>query len=225
METDKWVFIEGCKNPKAVTILIRGGSQRVVDEAERSLHDALSVTKDVFEKPAIVAGGGAPEARGWEITRMGGHPFPGREQLAAEKFAESLEVIPLTLGQNAGMDPIDVMTDLRARQSKGSKWTGIDVRNARIADISEIEIFEPLIVKEQIIKSATEIASMILRIDDVIAASKSAGGPPGGGMPRWNGRYGRDVIRISLRTSTSNKFSNFSSVLFFSVNWFCIAFS
>jgi archaeal chaperonin len=183
VETDKWVFIEGCKNPKAVTILIRGGSQRVVDEAERSLHDALSVTKDVLEKPAIVAGGGAPEAyvagklRDWVGT------LSGREQLAAEMFAEALEVIPLTLGQNVGMDPIDVMTDLRARQSKGSKWTGIDVRNARIADISKIDIFEPLIVKEQIIKSATEAASMILRIDDVIAASKSAGGPPGGGMP------------------------------------------
>src|ERR687897_1178925 len=183
VETDKWVFIEGCKNPKAVTILLRGGSQRVVDEAERSLHDALSVTKDVLEKPAIVAGGGAPEAyvagklRDWVGT------LSGREQLAAEKFAESLEVIPLTLGQNAGMDPIDVMTELRARQSKGSKWTGIDVRNARIADISKLEILEPVIVKEQIIKSATEAASMILRIDDVIAASKSAGGPGGGGMP------------------------------------------
>jgi archaeal chaperonin len=183
VETDKWVFIEGCKNPKAVTILIRGGSQRVVDEAERSLHDALSVSKDVLEKPAIVAGGGAPEAyvagklRDWVST------LSGREQLAAEKFAESLDVIPLTLAQNAGMDPIDVMTDLRARQSKGSKWTGIDVRNARIADISKLEILEPLVVKEQIIKSATEAASMILRIDDVIAASKSAGGPPGGGMP------------------------------------------
>jgi archaeal chaperonin len=183
VETDKWVFIEGCRNPKAVTILIRGGSQRVVDEAERSLHDALSVTKDVLEKPAIVAGGGAPEAyvagklRDWVAT------LSGREQLAAEKFAESLEVIPLTLGQNAGMDPIDAMTDLRARQSKGSKWTGIDVRNARIADMSKIDILEPVVVKEQIIKSATEAASMILRIDDVIAASKSAGGPPGGGMP------------------------------------------
>jgi archaeal chaperonin len=182
VETDKWVFVEGCKNPKAVTILIRGGSQRVVDEAERSLHDALSVTKDVLEKPAIVAGGGAPEAyvagklRDWVGT------LSGREQLAAEKFAESLEVIPLTLGQNAGMDPIDIMTDLRARQSKGSKWSGIDVRNARIADISKLEIVEPVVVKEQIIKSATEAASMILRIDDVIAASKS-GGPPGGGMP------------------------------------------
>jgi archaeal chaperonin len=183
IETDKWVFIEGCKHPKAVTILIRGGSQRVVDEAERSVHDALSVTKDVMERPVIVAGGGAPEAytaaklRDWVST------LSGREQLAAEKFAESLEVIPLTLAENAGMDPIDTITDLRAKQSKGSKWTGIDVRSGKIADVSKLEIFEPIVVKEQIIKSATEVASMILRIDDVIASGKSAGGPPGGGMP------------------------------------------
>ena len=183
VETDKWVFVEGCKHPKSVTILIRGGSQRVVDEAERSIHDALMVTKDVLEKPAIVAGGGAPEAyvasklREWTSTLI------GREQLAAEKFAEALEVIPLTLAENAGMDPIDTATDLRAKQSKGSKWMGIDARSAKITDISKMDIFEPLSVKEQIIKSATEAASMILRIDDVIASSKSPGGMPPGGMP------------------------------------------
>ncbi|MGA7898233.1 MAG: thermosome subunit beta [Nitrososphaeraceae archaeon] len=183
VETDKWVFIEGCKHPKSVTILIRGGSQRVVDEADRSIHDALMVTKDVIEKPLIVAGGGAPEAYAASKIRDWVSTLTGREQLAAEKYAESLEIIPLTLAQNAGMDPIDAMTDLRAKQSKGSKWTGIDVRSAKIADISKLEIVEPLSVKEQIIKSATEAACMILRIDDVIASSKSAGGPPGGGMP------------------------------------------
>ncbi len=183
VETDKWVFIEGCKHPKSVTILIRGGSQRVVDEADRSIHDALMVTKDVIEKPLIVAGGGAPEAYAASKIRDWVSTLTGREQLAAEKYAESLEIIPLTLAQNAGMDPIDAMTDLRAKQSRGSKWTGIDVRSAKIADISKLEILEPLSVKEQIIKSATEAASMILRIDDVIASSKSAGGPPGGGMP------------------------------------------
>jgi thermosome len=183
IETDKWVFIEGAKHPKAVTILIRGGSQRVVDEAERSIHDAIMVTKDVLEKPAIVAGGGSPESytagklREWTSTLV------GREQLAAEKFAEALEAIPLTLAENAGMDPIDTMTDLRAKQSKGSKSAGIDARNARITDMSKLDIVEPLSVKEQVIKSATEVASLILRIDDVIASSKSAGGPPGGGMP------------------------------------------
>jgi thermosome len=185
IETDKWVFIEGCKHPKAVTILIRGGSQRVVDEAERSIHDALSVTKDVLERPVIVAGGGAPEAYAAAKLRDWVSTLSGREQLAAEKFAESLEVVPLTLAENAGMDPIDTITDLRAKQSKGSKWTGVDVRSSKIADISKLDIFEPIVVKEQIIKSATEAASMILRIDDVIASGKSAGGPPpgGGGMP------------------------------------------
>ena len=183
IETDKWVFVEGAKHPKAVTILIRGGSQRVVDEAERSVHDALMVTKDVLERPVIVAGGGAPEAYAAAKLREWVSTLSGREQLAAEKFAESLEVIPLTLAENAGMDPIDTITDLMSKQSKGSKWTGIDVRNGKIADISKLEIFEPLVVKEQIIKSATEVASMILRIDDVIASGKSGGPPGGGGMP------------------------------------------
>ena len=183
IETDKWVFVEGAKHPKAVTILIRGGSQRVVDEAERSVHDALMVTKDVLERPVIVAGGGAPEAYAAAKLRDWVSTLSGREQLAAEKFAESLEVIPLTLAENAGMDPIDTITDLRSKQSKGSKWTGIDVRNGKIADIYKLEIFEPLVVKEQIIKSATEVASMILRIDDVIASGKSGGPPGGGGMP------------------------------------------
>src|SRR4026209_1700835 len=183
VETDKWVFIEGCKHPKAVTILIRGGSQRVVDEADRSIHDALMVTKDVMEKPFIVAGGGSPESfvagklRDWSST------LSGREQLAADKFAESLEVIPLRLAENAGMDPIDTLTELRSKQLKGSKWSGIDVRNGKVTDMSKLDIVEPLSVKEQIIKSATEVASMILRIDDVIASSKSGGPPGGGGMP------------------------------------------
>src|SRR5437016_10080459 len=106
VETDKWVFIEGCKNPKAVSILIRGGSQRVVDEAERSVHDALMVSKDVLEKPAIVAGGGAPEAYAASKLREWASTLSGREQLAAQKFAEALEVIPLALADNAGMDPI-----------------------------------------------------------------------------------------------------------------------
>jgi thermosome len=182
VETDKWVFIEGCKHPKSVTILIRGGSQRVVDEADRSLHDALMVTKDVLEKPAIVAGGGAPEAYAAGKLREWSSTLSGREQLAAEKFAEALEVIPITLAENAGMDPIDTITELRAKQSKGSKWTGVDPRNTKITDMSKLDVFEPLSVKEQIIKSATEAASMILRIDDVIASSKSGGpsSPPGG---------------------------------------------
>src|SRR5919197_3765932 len=184
VETDKWVFIEGCRHPKSVTILIRGGSQRVVDEAERSIHDALMVTKDVTEKPAIVAGGGASEAHVAGKLAEWASTLSGREQLAAQKFSEALEGIPLALAENAGMDPIDAMTELRAKQSKGSKWTGIDARASKIGDMSKLDIVESLSVKEQVIKSATEAASMILRIDDVIASGKSAGGPPGGGgMP------------------------------------------
>jgi len=183
VETDKWVVVEGCRHPKSVTILIRGGSQRVVDEAERSIHDALMVTKDVLERPAIVAGGGSPESYTAGKLREWSNSLSGREQLAAEKFAESLEVIPLRLAENAGMDPIDTLTELRSKQLKGSKWSGIDVRNGKVTDMSKLDIVEPLSVKEQIIKSATEVASMILRIDDVIASSKSGGPPGGGGMP------------------------------------------
>ena len=194
IETDKWVFIEGCKNPKAVTILVRGGSQRVVDEAERSMHDALMVTKDVLEKPEIVAGGGASEAyianelRGWSSN------LEGRAQLAVQKFADALDSIPLALAENAGMDPIDTMTELRAKQNKGAKWTGVDVRNTKVTDMFKQDVLEPLVVKEQIIKSATEAACMLLRIDDVIAGSKSKmpPGPPGGGgeMGGMGGGYG-----------------------------------
>jgi archaeal chaperonin len=183
VETDKWVFIEGCKNPKAVTILIRGGSQRVVDEADRSVHDALMVTKDVLERPEIVAGGGSTEAYiANELKQWSGN-LEGRAQLAVQKFAEALDSIPLGLAENAGMDPIDIMTELRAKQSKGSKWTGIDVRNTIVADMFKQNVLEPVVVKEQIIKSATEAASMLLRIDDVIASSKSKtpSPPPGGG--------------------------------------------
>ena len=192
VETDKWVFIEGCKNPKSVTILIRGGSQRVVDEADRSLHDALMVMKDVLEKPAIVAGGGAPEAYIANELRQWSSSQEGRAQLAVQKFADALDSIPLNLAENAGMDPIDTMTELRAKQSKGQKWTGVDARNTQVADMYKQNVLEPLAVKQQIIKSATEVASMLLRIDDVIAASKSRmpAGPPGGGMGGMGGMPG-----------------------------------
>jgi chaperonin GroEL (HSP60 family) len=196
IETDKWVFIEGCKNPKAVTILVRGGSQRVVDEADRSLHDALMVMKDVLEKPAIVAGGGAPEAYIATHLRSWSSNLEGREQLAVLKFAEALETLPICLAENAGMDPIDTMAELRAKQSKGSKWTGINVRSTTVADMYKQNVLEPVVIKEQIIKSATEAACMLLRIDDVIAASKSKAPPGGmggggmGGMPGMGGMGG-----------------------------------
>ncbi|MGD2107032.1 MAG: thermosome subunit beta [Nitrosopumilaceae archaeon] len=179
VESDKWVFIEGCKNPQSVTLLIRGGSQRVVDEVDRSIHDSLMVVKDVIEKPEIVAGGGAPESYIASLLKDWADNFDGREQLAIKKYAEALEIIPLTIAENAGMDPIDTMAKLRAKQSQGRKWTGIDAKNTKIADMLAIDVVEPIVVKEQIIKSATEAACMILRIDDVIASS----GAPGGGPP------------------------------------------
>ncbi|QLH03531.1 thermosome subunit [Nitrosopumilus cobalaminigenes] len=180
VESDKWVFIEGCKHPQSVTMLIRGGTQRVIDEVDRSIHDSLMVVKDVIEKPAIVAGGGAPEAFAASLLKDWADNFDGREQLAIKKYAEALETIPLTIAENAGMDPIDTMANLRAKQNQGQKWTGIDAKNMKIADMMGINVVEPIVVKEQIIKSATEAACMVLRIDDVIAIS---GAPGGGGMP------------------------------------------
>ena len=185
VESDKWVFIEGCTNPHSVTILIRGGSQRVVDEADRSVHDALMVVKDVIEKPSIVAGGGSPEAYLAGQLKEWADSFDGREQLAIKSYAESLESIPLTIAENAGMDPIDSILALRAKQNSGKKTTGINAREGQIADMYSLDIVEPLVVKEQIIKSATETTCMILRIDDVIAISggPSSGGPPQGMPP------------------------------------------
>ena len=181
VESDKWVFVEGCRNPQSVTLLIRGGSQRVVDEVDRSIHDALMVVKDVIERPAIVAGGGAPEALLAAFLKDWSESFDGRQQLAIKKFAEALEIIPLTIAENAGMDPIDTMVTLRAKQSEGKKWSGINAKDGKVGDMLSLNIVEPVVVKEQIIKSATEAASMILRIDDVIAISGAPGGPPGMG--------------------------------------------
>jgi archaeal chaperonin len=183
IETDKWVFVEECKNPKSVTILVRGGSQRIIDEVERSIHDALMAVKDVIEYPYIITGAGAPEAFVSHKLREWSNGLNGREQLSAEKFIEALDSIPLTLAENAGMDPIDSQVQLRSKVSASNKPKyGIDVINARVADVSQKEIFEPLAVKEQVINAATEASSMILRIDNVIAAgkSKSPSGPSPG---------------------------------------------
>src|SRR2546428_12027633 len=140
---------------KVVSITgLKGSCLIVVDEAERSVHDALMVTKDVLEKPEVVAGGGATEAyiaselRGWSSN------LEGRAQLAVQKFADALDSIPLALAENAGMDPIDIMAELRAKQKKGAKWTGVDVRNTKVTDMFKQDVLEPLVVKEQIIKSA-----------------------------------------------------------------------
>ena len=192
IEEDRWVFIEGCKHPKSVSLLLRGGSQRVVDEVERSIHDAIMVVRDVMEVPSIVAGGGAPETYVATKIRSWSKSLEGREQLAAEKFADSLESIPLALAQNTGMDPIDTLATLRSKQIKGEKWAGIDVLKARVVNMKSSDIIEPLSVKHQVVSAASEAACMILRIDDVIAVAKSAGPPPGagGGAPPGMGGMG-----------------------------------
>ena len=204
VETDKWVFIEGCKNPKAVSILIRGGSQRVIDEAERSVHDAIMVVKDVLEYPYVIAGGGAPEALVAARLRDWSGSLSGRTQIAAYRFAEAIETIPITLAENAGMDPLDTQVQLRARVAESLERSGqgraeivkakygINVIEGKVADVSKQNIFEPLAVKEQVINSATEAASLILRIDDVIAASKpkSEGHAGRGGMGAGGGEMG-----------------------------------
>ncbi|MGC8568656.1 MAG: thermosome subunit beta [Nitrososphaeria archaeon] len=172
IEEDRWVFVEGCKNPKAVSILVRGGAQRVVDEAERSIHDALMTVKDVLEKPYIVAGGGAAEIEVATQLRKWAQTLEGRIQLAALAFAEALEMLALTLAENAGLDPLDILPELQAAHQKGQKWAGINVFKGKVEDMMANNVIEPLAVKEQIIKAATEAASMIIKIDDLIAASK-----------------------------------------------------
>ncbi|MEM2419853.1 MAG: thermosome subunit beta [Candidatus Bathyarchaeia archaeon] len=183
---DKMTFVEGCKNPRSVTILIRGATERVVDEAERSLHDAICVVRDVVEEPKVLAGGGAPELEIARVLKKYAETLPGREQLAVKSFAEALEAIPATLSENAGLDPIDILSELRAKHEKGETWAGIEVISGKVQDMREAGVFEPIAVKKQVIKSATEAASMILKIDDIIAAGKAkmpptpSKGPPEG---------------------------------------------
>ncbi|MFP3303924.1 MAG: thermosome subunit beta [Nitrososphaeria archaeon] len=172
IEEDKWVFVEGCKNPKAVSILIRGGAQRVVDEAERSIHDALMTVKDVLERPLIVAGGGAAEIEVATQLRKWAQTLEGRVQLAALAFTEALESLALTLAENAGLEPLDILPELQAAHQKGDKWAGINVLKGKVENMMQNNVIEPEIVKEQVIKAATEAASMIIKIDDLIAASK-----------------------------------------------------
>ena len=192
---DKLIYIRDCKNPKAVTIVIRGGTDHVIDEAERSLHDALCVIRNVVEDGKIIAGGGAPEAELAKNLRAFAVKVGGREQLAVEAFAEAVEAIPLTLAENAGLDPIDIMVALRSKhETPKSETFGIDVTTGKIVDMQAMLVLEPLRVKQQVIKSATEAANMILKIDDLISIKGTGGGkmpqmPPGGmggmggGMP------------------------------------------
>jgi thermosome len=185
---DKLVYVREAKNPKAVTIMIRGGSEHVVDEAERSLHDALSVVRNAVEDGKIVAGGGAPEIELSKRLREYAIKVGGREQLAVTAFAEALESIPVAIAQNAGINPIDILVDLKSKHnSLQNIWFGVNTQTGKAADMLKMDVVEPLRVKTQVIKSAVEAVTMILRVDDVFASkggSSSGPGPGGpGGMP------------------------------------------
>jgi chaperonin GroEL (HSP60 family) len=170
---DKMVFVEGCKDPRAVSLLIRAGLERMVDEAERAMNDALSVVADVIEKNKIVAGGGAIEAEIAKELRSYASKAGGREQLAIMAFAEAMEVIPKALSDNAGLESIDILVNLRAAHEKPKgKYMGVDVFSGKVEDMYKQGVLEPVSVKEQAIKSAAEASSMILRIDDIIASTK-----------------------------------------------------
>jgi thermosome len=178
---DEMIYVANCKNPKAVSIIVRGGTEHVVDELERAIHDALRVVGVVVEDKKIVPGGGAAEVELSLRLREYAATVGGRAQLAIEAFASALEIIPRTLAENAGLDAIDMLVDMRAAHEAGKKTIGLDVEAGKPADMLKAGVVEPLRVKTQAIASAAEAAVMILRIDDIIASSKAAG--PGGGMP------------------------------------------
>jgi len=187
---DKMTFITGCKNPKAVSILIRGSTEHVVDELERGLHDALFVVKVALEDGKMTAGGGAAATSVSMVLRDYAPSVGGREQMAIEAFANAMEVVPKTLAENAGLDPIDMMIEMRRTHKKGNKYAGIDVNNGKVSDMLKNNVIEPLRVSVQEVQASTEAATLILRIDDVIASKSGGGGappgmPPGGmgGMP------------------------------------------
>ncbi|MEM2274129.1 MAG: thermosome subunit alpha [Thermofilum sp.] len=167
---EKMVFVEGCPNPKSVTILVRGGADHIVDEAERAIHDALSVVRNVIREPAVVAGGGAVEMEVAMKLREFARTLPSKEQLAVLRYAEAVESVVSILAQNAGAEPIDILTELRRLHAKGEKWSGINSYTAKVENMWNANVLEPALVKKQVFKSATEAAIMILRIDDVIAA-------------------------------------------------------
>ena len=183
---DSMVCIEGCKNPKAVTILVRGGTQHVIDEAERALTDALGSVTSAIKDGKTVTGGGSSEIEIAIQLQEYAKNVGGREQLAINAFAEALEIIPKTLAETAGMDPIDTLVGLRARhKGKEGKYLGVNVYDSKIDDMRKLNVVEPLRIKTQAISSASEVAQMLLRIDDIIAATSS--GRPKGGMPDMNG--------------------------------------
>jgi len=187
---DKMTFITDCKNPKAVSILIRGTTDHIIDELERGLHDALSVVKVALEDGKMTAGGGSAAIAVAMALRDYAPSIGGREQMAIEAFANAIEIVPKTLSENAGLDPIDMMLEIRSEHKKGNKYSGINVLGGKVDDMLKNKVIEPLRVSLQEIEASSEAATMILRIDDVIASKGGGGGapagmPPGGmgGMP------------------------------------------
>jgi thermosome len=180
---DKMTFITECKNPKAVSILIRGTTEHVVDELERGIHDALSVVAVALEDGKMTAGGGAAATAISMALRDYAPSVGGREQMAIEAFANAIEVVPKTLSENAGLDPIDMMLEIRSAHKKGHKYSGINVLKGKVDDMLKNNVVEPLRVSMQEIEASSEAATMILRIDDVIASKGGGGATPPGGMP------------------------------------------
>lgn len=182
---DKMTFVTDCKNPKAVSILIRGSTEHVVDELDRGMHDALFVVKVALEDGKMTPGGGAAATEIAMTLREYATTVGGREQMAIEAFANAVEIVPKTLAENAGLDPIDMMIEVRTAHKKGNKTAGVDVFNGKVGDMIKNNVIEPLRVSVQEVQSSTEAATMILRIDDIIASKSGGGMPPGGpgGMP------------------------------------------
>ncbi|MBW3003465.1 TCP-1/cpn60 chaperonin family protein, partial [Candidatus Woesearchaeota archaeon] len=185
---EEMTYVKECQNPKAVTILVRGGTSHVVDEVKRAIEDAIGDLAAALRVGKVVAGAGAPEIELARNLRKFAETLSGREQLAVQAFASAMEIIPRTLAENAGLDPIDVLTELKSEHEKGLKWSGINVYTGKVMDAWAEGVIEPLKIKTQAVQSASEVAIMILRIDDVIAGSGSKGPdmpPPGmgGGMP------------------------------------------
>ncbi len=187
---EEMTFVKECKNPKSVTLLIRGGTEHVVDEIKRAVEDAVGDVAAALKVGKVVAGAGAPEMELSKGLKKFANSLSGREQLAVQKFAEAVEIIPRTLAENAGLDPIDILTELKSAHDKKQIWAGVNVFTGKVVDSWKQGVIEPLKIKTQAIKSASEVANMILRIDDVIAGGTSKGGgmppmPPGGmgGMP------------------------------------------
>jgi thermosome len=173
---DKMVFVQECKNPKAVSILIRAGLERQLDEGERALNDAIMNMVSLFKDLKYIPGGGAIEMALSAAIRKEAPKYPGKEQLAMLAFADTLETIPRTLAENAGLEPVEILTDLRAKHERGLHSYGVEVFSGKVQNMVEAGVIEPVRVKEQVLKSAFEASAMILRIDEVIAASKKKEG-------------------------------------------------